>query len=251
MIAYIRGWLDGSADGSEAPIRTHEGRVVARTFSPPGGLVRNDEVVAASATIAVGVLDRDETALLGPWPVDGSHPAGPLGLASTPVILMPDAATIDIALAAVARAGRGSAVARVDASTSGLGLALLAAADAGADILVMSGAMGLHIDLVRILGGRAVVALASPDPVAIVSWFQGAELGADLPLPTANPQGSADIAALRLESVHQLVQVDPTPALDEAGVRVTSFGVLSAAAAGILAGRIAAGNRRWRATFEP
>ena len=62
----------------------------------------------------------------------------------------------------------------------------------------------------------------------------------------------------RLEDRHQLVEVDGQPALDElerAGVEIDSMGrtasddpafFLSAGAAGILAGRMAAGSRRWR-----
>jgi hypothetical protein len=62
----------------------------------------------------------------------------------------------------------------------------------------------------------------------------------------------------RLEERHQLVEVDGRPALDElerAGVEIDSMGrtasedpafFLAAGAAGILAGRMAAGSRRWR-----
>lgn len=251
MIAYIRGRLDGVADAPAVPIRTKERRIVARTFSPPGTLALDDDVVAASSTIAVGVVDRDETALLGPWPADGPDPEGPLGLASRPVVLLADASTIDVTLAGVARAGRGPGVAVLKAGTSGLGLELLATVGAGAEVVVLTEAEGRHIDLVRILGGRAVVALPASDATTIGAWFGDAELGADIPLPTTDAQASADVAGLGLEAVHQLVQVDPGPALDQANVRAASFRVLVAAAAGVLAGRIVVGNRRWRAEVEP
>jgi hypothetical protein len=251
MIAYIRGRLDGVAAAPAVPIRTKERRIVARTFSPPGTLAPDDDVVAASATIAVGVVDRDETALLGPWPADGPDPAGPRGLASRPVVLLADASTIDVTLVGVARAGREPGVAMLEAGTSGLGLELLAAVGAGAEVVVLTEAEGRHIDLVRILGGRAVVALPTSNATTIAAWFGDAELGADIPLPTTDAQASADVAGLGLEAVHQLVQVDPGPALDQANVRAASFGVLVAAAAGVLAGRIVVGNRRWRAEVEP
>ncbi len=251
MITYIRGQLDGSADEPEVPILAEDAGIVARTFAPPGGLAPGDDVIAASATIAVGIVDRDEIALLGPWPSDGGDPAGPLGLASTPVILLPDPSTIDVALAGVTRAGRGPAVAQLEATTHGLGLALLAAGGAGAEVVVLTEADGSHVDLVRIVGGRAVVALMTSDTQAIAAWFRGTELGADIPLPITEADASAEIASFGLEAIHQLIQVDPMPALDEATVTAPTFGVSTAAAAGVLAGRIAAGNRRWRAAVDP
>lgn len=251
MIAYIRGRLDGSAKAADVPVRTDEGRIMARTFSPLGDLASDGTVVAASATIAVGVVDREATALLGPWPAEGPDPGGPLGLASTSVILLSDPSTIGVALAGVARAGGDPAVTRLEASAPGLGLALLAAVNAGAEMVVLTAAEGRHVDLVRILGGRAVVALPASDAATIVAWFGDAGFGADIPLPTTDAQASADIAGLGLEAVHQLVQVDPSPALDEARVEPTGFSVLAAAAAGVLAGRFAAGDRRWRAQIEP
>lgn len=66
------------------------------------------------------------------------------------------------------------------------------------------------------------------------------------------------LRAERLEERHRLVEADGRPALEaleEAGVRVTSMGrtpgddpafFLAGGAAGVLAGRMAAGNRRWR-----
>ena len=251
MIAYIRGRLAGVADAPEVLIRTQEGQIVARTFSPPSNLVPDDDVVAVSATIAVGVVDRDETALLGPWAADGPDPGGPLGLASTPVVLLSGASTIDVALAGVARAGRDPQVAILEAGAPDLGLAVLATVGAGTEVVVLTEAEGRHIDLVRILGGRAVVALPASDATTISAWFGDAELGADIPLPTTDAQASADIASLGLEAVHQLVQVDPSPALDRARVGAMRFSLLTVAAAGILAGRIAVGNRRWRAEVEP
>jgi hypothetical protein len=67
------------------------------------------------------------------------------------------------------------------------------------------------------------------------------------------------LRGLRLEDRHQLVEVAGAPALDllrDRGVSVASMGrsvgddpafFLAAGAAGILAGRMAAGDRAWRA----
>ena len=248
MIAFVRGRLGAAADAGEVQIQTERGPIVARTYAPLGALVPGEDVVAASATIAVGIEDHGLTALLGPWPPHRADPSGPLGLASTPVIVLPEPATTAVALAGVARAGRAPAVQRLDAAMPALGLDLLAAVSAGAEVIVVTGADGRHIDLVRILGGRAVTALPLREGDAITAWLADAELGADIPVPTTDPDGTAHIASLGLEVSHQLVQVDPTPAFDEAGDEASGdFAVLTAAAAGVLAGRIAAGNRRWRA----
>jgi hypothetical protein len=252
MIAYVRGWLDGPPDTQEVSIRTTGGPIRARAYAPSAGLTDGTDVVAASAVLAVGVVDHELTALLGPWPTDHPDPGGPLGLASTPVIVLMATSTIDVALAGVTRAGRSPAVARFEASTPHLGLAILAAASE-AEVIVVTGADGRLVDLVRILGGRAVVALPTSDPVGVRAWARGAELGADIPVPTTDEHAAGVIASLGLEATHQLVQVDPGPALEEAGVQGAdaSPAVLAAAAAGVLAGRIGAGNRRWRAALEP
>jgi hypothetical protein len=248
MIAFVRGRLGAVADAGEVRIHTGRGPIVARTYSSLGALVPGEDVVAASATIAVGLEDHGITALLGRWPPDRADPAGPLGLASAPVIVLPERATAALALAGVARAGRAPAVASLEATTPAVGLALLAAAAEGAEVMVLTEADGRHIDLVRILGGRAVAALPSREGSGIIAWLAGTELGADIPIPTTDPDGAAHIASLGLEVVHQFVQVDPTPAFDEAADEASGdFNILTAAAAGVLAGRIAAGNRRWRA----
>jgi hypothetical protein len=252
MIAYVRGRLEGPAGAGTAAIRTADGMVEARTFAPLGGAATGDEVIAASATVAVGVEDRHETVLLGPFAADRPDPGGPLGLASTPVILLPDPSTVQVALAGVARAGRAPAVARLRGSIPLLGLALLEATQA-AEVIVVSTAVGAHVDLVRVIGGRAVVALPTSEAASVAAWFDDTELGAVVPVPTTDPHVLTAIASLGLEAVHQVVQVDPTPALEEAGAANMGVPVrvLTAAAAGVLAGRIAVGNRRWRADIAP
>jgi hypothetical protein len=90
----------------------------------------------------------------------------------------------------------------------------------------------------------------------------------DIPVPVleADDEREAIWGALRsahLEDHHQLVEVDGRPGLDELvarGVQVHSMGrrvdddpafFLAAGAAGVLAGRMAAGNSRWQALREP
>jgi hypothetical protein len=52
--------------------------------------------------------------------------------------------------------------------------------------------------------------------------------------------------ALDLISAHHFVEVDPRPGLDHEGAPNAGLDGLTASATGVLAGRIAAGNRRWR-----
>jgi|1186.fasta_scaffold00427_3 hypothetical protein len=252
MIVFVRGRLEASSDAERAIVDAAEESIVARIYASAGRPDRGDDVVAARTTLHIGVADHERTALLGSWPADGPDPAGPLGLASAPVVLLPDASLASLALAGITRAGRSPHVATADVDAPALGLALLDATSSGADVVVVPGADGRHLDLVRILGGRAIVALPLPDVIAVRSWLADAELDAELPIPTTQDAGWSAIAPLGLEATHQLVQVDPTPALDEAGApaaRATPA-MLAAAAAGVLAGRIADGNRRWRAGLE-
>ena len=200
MIAYVRGRLAAAAAAGEVRIETDHGPIAARTYAPSGGLAQGGDVIAASATIAVGIEDHDLTALLGPWAPDQPDPAGPLGLASTPVILLPRRATADVALAGVSRAGRAPGIDRLEGETPALGLAILAVAAAGGEVLVLTEADGRHIDLVRILGGRAVVALPSRDADDIAAWLGDAELGADIPVPTDSDAMARRHLALTLAS---------------------------------------------------
>lgn len=90
----------------------------------------------------------------------------------------------------------------------------------------------------------------------------------DVPVPVLEDEEEREAVwnALRyaqLDVQHQLVEVDGRPALDELvarGVEVRSMGrgvdddpafFLAAGAAGVLAGRMASGNRRWQVAREP
>ena len=252
MIAFVRGRLDGSTDTDEVSIRTDAGPVAARTYAPHGDISAGDAVIAASATVPIGIVDQAWTAMLGRWDAGSPDPAGPLGLASTPVILLPDPSLESAVASAADRAGRGPEIAHLPASAPGLGLELLAAVSSGAEMIVLIEPEGRHVDLVRILGGRAVVALAFADATSARRWLHGAELDADIPIPIPPGGWMREIATLGLESTHQLVQVDPTAALDETAISDdTLTSIRAATAAGILAGRIAVGNRRWRAALDP
>jgi hypothetical protein len=90
----------------------------------------------------------------------------------------------------------------------------------------------------------------------------------DVPVPTLEDDTQRTsvweaLRAAKIEERHRLVEVDGRPALDELAARAIeprSMGrgvdedpayFLAAGAAGVLAGRTAAGNRRWRAARNP
>jgi hypothetical protein len=252
MIAYLRGRFDELVANDEVSIDTTAGRMIARNYGPPGDLAPGDDVVVATATVPVGVVDLERTAFLGPWPADAPDPSDPLGLRSTPVVLLPDGSLAPVALAGIHRAGRDPETRSVGPPAPTLGLDLLAAVTSGVEVIVVSGADGRHIDLVRILGGRAIVASPLSGGDDAPAWLAAAELDAEIPIPIRHDLDRAPVPSPVLGPTHQLVQVDPTPALEEAGEPSDAApDVLAAAAAGVLAGRIAAGNRRWRAALEP
>jgi hypothetical protein len=104
---------------------------------------------------------------------------------------------------------------------------------------------------VRALAGRAIPALPSDDPAAIGALLAACPVEVDLPFPSLEPGRSLARAALLeagIATEHHPVEVDPRPAFDElvADAGSASIAQLAAAAAGVLAGRVAAGVRRWR-----
>jgi len=129
---------------------------------------------------------------------------------------------------------------------------LLAAARRGTEVLLVAGATdGSLLDQVAALRGRVVPALPLGRPQALTSLFAGSTLEVDLPVPGMHGAARAAIreriAAISLDS-RRLVEVDPRPAFEEAGLdfETADLDALGAAAAGVLAGRLAAANRRWR-----
>ena len=132
---------------------------------------------------------------------------------------------------------------------------------------------GHALDAVEALGGRPVAALrisfadererhrgVSHHSLTILDRV--CRVPADVAVPVLPDRERAPVwdalRERRLEDRHRLVEVDGGPALDElgrAGVQIDSMGrtpaddpafFLAAGAAGILAGRMAAGSRRWR-----
>jgi hypothetical protein len=137
-------------------------------------------------------------------------------------------------------------------------------------------ASGQSIDAAEALDGRPVAALrvsfadrrerhrvVSHHSLTILQQVAHASANVAVPVLEDDGQRTAVWDALRaakLEELHQLVEVDGRPAmakLEELGVEVESMArspaddpafFLAAGAAGVLAGRMAAGSKRWRSS---
>jgi hypothetical protein len=219
--------------------------VIAYERTPTGTLL-------IRTTVAVGVEDLDVALDVGTWAAEREDPAGPLGLASTPVIVLPDARWTDLATAGALRAGRRPACLRLPADAPGLGIQLLVAVTEGADVVLIEDGAAPALDLARTLGGRPLAVLPLGDPAEVDRYLSGARFDTHVPVPSVDDPLRARIAdaiaPLALEDRHHLVEVDPYPGFAEARIDPSAapLEAFSAAAAGVLAGRLAASNRRWR-----
>ena len=255
MIAFRRGVILDEA-GLDLVVDLGEETLVAEVPLPLGPALPGDVLLIAQTQVDVGIERRELTMAIGTWPSDAPDPASPLGLAATPVIVLPDPLWADLATAGALRAGRGPACLRLPGDAPALGLQMLVAVTEGADVVLVEGGAGPHLCLARALGGRPLPVLALPDRDAVAAMFRGCELDVHVPVPALeDPQRShvsALLRALALETTHHVVEVDPAPAFAHAGLDIgeASLEALAAGAAGVLAGRLAAGNRRWRAQLE-
>ena len=256
MIAFQRGVIL-DATGPDLLVDL-AGAAPSMTQAPlPLGEVRvGDAVIVARTTVDVGIERYELSIVIGVWPLDAPDPTGPLGLASTPVIVLPDPVWSDLATAGALRAGHQPACLRLPGDAPALGLQMLVAVTEGADVVLVEGGAGPHLQMARALGGRPLPILPLPDRDAVAAMFEGCELDVHVPVPALeDPQRSEVAGTLRplsLETTHHLVEVDPAPAFAHAGLDIgrASLEALAAGAAGVLAGRLAAGNRRWRAQLD-
>ena len=189
------------------------------------------------------------------------HEIDPGGLRNTPVVVLSDPGLEVTVRAGVTRAGRAS-VARLElASGTFLGAELLERSPTAEVLLVVAhgsaGATALVVT--RALGGRPLPMISLDDPAGARAMLQAADVDLDIAVPSVDGplrgliRGVAE--QLGLFAQHHVVEVDPRPALPDADIdgRVAAAGAggpslheLAAAATGVLAGRVAAGNRRWR-----
>lgn len=256
MIAFRHGVVLESAPS--LAVETDGRRQVVDVPVPIGPVVAGDTVLIAVTDVDVGVERFAFTMALGAWPSDAPDPTGPLGLAATPVIVLPDPAWTELAVAGAVRAGRmEAACVRLPGDVEALGLRLLLAVTDGAEVVLVEGGGAAVLRVARALGGRPLPVLPLPDGDAVTALLGACELDVDVPVPSLEEPGRSLVSSLlrstALVTPHRTVEVDPGPAFAEAGVDIdrASLEGLAAAAAGVLAGRLAAGNRRWRAEVEP
>jgi len=257
MITFHRAALcEPAVEGHPLTVQDAGGIRTVEATVPLGDLRAGDAVVLAEASVEVGIETFDLTIALGRWPAGAPDPAGPLGLASTPVIVLPDPVWSDLATAGALRAGQVPACLRLPGDGPALGLSMLVAVAEGADVVLIEGGSGLHLRIARVLGGRPLAVLPVPDRAAVERMFQGCGLDVHVPIPSlgdpARSRLHGFLGPLELEATHHLVEVDPAPAFAHAHLDIAQASIesLMAAAAGVLAGRLAAGNRRWRAQLE-
>ena len=255
MIAFRRGALVDRI-GVDVVVEIDGERAVAEVPVSLGATSVGDSLLVAQTTVEVGIERRELTMAIGPWPPDAPDPAGPLGLASTPVIVLPDPVWSDLAIAGVLRAGRHPACVGLPGEAPALGLRVLVAVTEGADVVLVEGGAGPHLRVARALGGRPLAVLPLPDRDAVETTLQGCGLDVLVPVPSLEDPDRSLVAdclrPLTLEATHHLVEVDPAPAFEQTGVDLdrASLHARAAGAAGVLAGRLAASNRRWRAQLE-
>lgn len=205
------------------------------------------ETWRATADVAIGVEHRQLTADLGRL---AGRP-DPGGLRACPVVTV--AADLSIVVRAGAmRAGKSPTVIVLPPEGPSLGGQLLTAVAEGAElVLVEDGGAGM-LELARLLGGRPLPVLPLDDPEAIGDLLRTLTVDVNFALPAATETERATahaiVAPYEPERVHHLVDVDPRPAFEEMGWdhARASIGERAAAAAGVLAGRLVASNRRWR-----
>jgi hypothetical protein len=251
MIRYPRGTLR-SIDHAIVTVAIDGVEQTVTAPVPVGATEPGDAVILATNELHVGIETLDVTMLLGRWPRDAEDPAGPRGLALTPVVAIPDPGLIDLARAGAIRAGGLPTVLVLPEQAPSLGLQYLIAIGEGVDVILIEGGTASGLVAARMLDGRPIAALPLDDLAALPAFLDGCHLDLHVSLPFLEGDRRSDLRRqlrpLALEEQHHVVEVDPRPAFDELGISIegASLSSLAAAAAGVLAGRLAVGNRRWR-----
>ena len=209
------------------------------------------------AEIAVGVDTRLVRVPLGRF----EHEIDRGGLRNTPVVVLGDPGLEAIVREGIARAGHAS-VAQLDlAIGTSVGAELLGGSSTADALLVVADGPVAAAALVvaRALGGRPLPVIQLDDPAGARAMLRACDVDLDIAVPSVDEPLRGLIRGvverLGLFAHHHVVEVDPRPAMPNAeidgrvaagGARAPSLYELAAAATGVLAGRVAAGNRRWR-----
>jgi len=208
--------------------------------------VRRDTegALVAHATVRVGLGKVELQLALDPW--HGPDP-DPAGLRQRPVVVVDGSTQVALAVAGIRRSGRLEP--QVIVSGPHLGADLLTA---DADATVVQGIDAATLEAIRCLGGRPLPALPLWRVVEARELVQACRVDLDVALPSfdeaAREAARAAALTLGLDVGHHLVEIDPRPAFDELGRAgdVAPLEETLAACVGVLAGRLASSNRRWR-----
>ncbi len=181
----------------------------------------------------------------------------PGGLRGTPVVVLTRADLEPLVRTGAERAGR-AVVTTIGASDEPLGWPLLHAA-AAAEVVVLVRDLessGEALVVARALEGRPLPVVPLDDVEACRALLRGCWVDLDVAIPSVDGalrdrlREAADGLGLFVD--HHVVEVDPRPALaGRRGAADPTPSELSAAATGVLAGRLAARNRTWRGDTGP
>jgi hypothetical protein len=184
-----------------------------------------------------------------------------------PVVVLTDPASAAIVIAGIRRAGGEPRI--TDTDDGGLD-GLAAEAAAGTEVIIvearpdheaailgtlqLAGARSLPVLDIETIGGAPRLGPAS---IRLLTREDLADVNVPVPAIDDDDLRRAlwdDLRAARVEERHHLVEVDGRPALhlleEEGTTREGGWAELAAGAAGVLAGRLAASNRRWRAQLD-
>jgi len=188
-------------------------------------------------------------------------------MAHRPVVVLTQEARLDVVLAGVRRAGGDPDVRTGPWTDPGALRDALSAAPEVAVIMCDAAEAAAVILAVRALGARPIPALTlteddetpsvSPAALSLIADPRLEDL--EIPVPSVEDDAVRrelwdQLRDVRAEERHHLVEVDGGPALADLAERGApapdSWANRAAGAAGVLAGRLAASNRRWRAQLD-
>ena len=207
-----------------------------------------DGTIEAIADVVVGLDTKRVRVPLGRF----AGEIDPGGLRNIPVVVLTTASLEPVVRAGAERAGSASVSLVRVGSGAWLGAGLLEAAGTAEVLTVVSpvDAAGDTLVVARVLGGRPLPVVPLDDREAGAIVFGRCWVDVDVAIPSVDGALREEVrsvaAELGLFITHHVVEVDPRAALGERDVTVSTLHELAAAATGVLAGRIASGNRRWR-----
>ena len=207
-----------------------------------------DGSVEVTADVAVGVETRTVSVPLGPYAGD----VNPAGLRNTPIVVLTSERLEPTVRAGAARAGPATVLLVQVGAGDRLGAGLLGAAESAEVLTLVTSveAAAEALVVVRVLGGRPLPVVPFDDRASARRMLEGCWVDLDVAIPSVEGSQREEARRVGMEvgifSAHHVVEVDPRAGLDELDPGASTLHELAAAAAGVLAGRIASGNRHWR-----